>query len=93
LVREPVSNLVLLIRLTARRLLMFEVKQRAFALGRFDETQEVSDAQRSRLKLVFARLQQHNRAAAAFLNEADRLTKGGPGNRGEWLEPDRANDK
>ena len=74
LVREPVGNIVVLIRLTAKRFLTAEIYQRAqLALGRFDENSDAMTAQRERLQLAFARMRQENQAAAAFLHAADQL--------------------
>lgn len=75
LVREPLRDLVRLIGITAKRLFLYEIMERAdVALGRFDQTQQLpSDARISRLRLVFARMREQNRAYAAFLKEAERI--------------------
>ena len=71
LVGEPVSDLISLLRITARRLFVWEVKQRtSLSLGRFDKTQEISDAERTKVRLAFERLKEHNRAAGAFLEQS-----------------------
>jgi hypothetical protein len=72
LVGETISDMVSLFRITARRLFVWEIRQRtSLSLARFDKTQEISDADRTKVRLAFERLKEHNRAAGAFLLQVE----------------------
>ena len=75
LVGESLADLISLMRITARRFFIREVKQRtSLSLGRFDKTQEISEADRNKALLAFERLKDHNRAAGMFLEQVERLS-------------------
>jgi transcriptional regulator with XRE-family HTH domain len=70
-VREPTERLIALIAVTARRAVLEGVKRRTGrALGRFDNAQDEAQARRDTLRAAFARVNDENQGAAAFLQLA-----------------------
>jgi hypothetical protein len=70
---EPVERLLGLLTIAARRALYIGIERRTnLSLGRFDDNQKTDEARRDTLRVAFARIQDENRGAARFLEEARR---------------------
>jgi hypothetical protein len=73
LVREPIDRFLALITLTARRAVLQGIERRmGLALGRCDDPKGPNEARLDTLRVAFARVEEENRGAAAFLERARR---------------------